>query len=60
MSRQEYTCFTVTSTLEVKKLKWENCAEHTFYPSLDISSYNIVIISLILSHYPLSLWRDDI
>ena len=31
----------------------------TFYDPLDIYSNNIVIISLIHSRFPLSLWKDD-
>ena len=31
----------------------------TFILALDIYSNNIVTISLIHSHFPLSLWKDD-
>ena len=31
----------------------------TFYDPLDIYSNNIVIISLVHSRFPLSLWKDD-
>ena len=31
----------------------------TFYPPLDIYSNNVVTLSLVHSHFPLSVWKDD-
>ena len=38
----------------------ELCRQYlTFYPPLDVYTNNIVTISLICSHCPLSSWKDD-
>ena len=31
----------------------------TFHPPLDIYSNNVVTLSLVHSHFPLSVWKDD-